>query len=194
MPATATAPFPTGPEAARCYPKLAEIIAYLDALTGRGDLRTQEHLLRSLSLTRADIEDTCTFGQRSYRRNTIARGQHYELLALCWHSGDRTPIHDHKGVSCAFRVVEGTGTEIRFRETESGHVCPAQVNQMPSGYICAADDADIHEVANFQAPGKDLVTLHIYSPPIKKMNTYEFAAPAATETGTHYDTATAPKA
>ena len=108
MPATATAPFPTGPEAARCYPKLAEIIGYLESLTGRGDLRTQEQLLRKLAITRADIEAHCTFGQRSYRRNTIARGEHYELLALCWRSGHCTPIHDHKGVSCAFKVIQGT--------------------------------------------------------------------------------------
>jgi len=28
-------------------------------------------------------------------------------------------------------------------------------------------------VANLQAPGVDLITLHVYSPPIQKMHTYE---------------------
>ncbi len=177
MPATATAPFPTGPEATRCCPKLAEIIGYLESLTGRGDLRTQEQLLRKLTITRADIEAHCTFGQRSYRRNTIARGEHYELLALCWRSGHCTPIHDHKGVSCAFKVIHGTGTEIRFHLSPSGCVCPVSTVQMAPGYICSADDDDIHQVANMQAPGTDLITLHIYSPPIQCMNTFRYSQP-----------------
>ncbi len=46
---------------------------------------------------------------------------------------------------------------------------------MGEGYVCAAEDSDIHQVANMQAAGKDLVTLHIYSPPIVRMNTYEYA-------------------
>jgi hypothetical protein len=37
-----------------------------------------------------------------------------------------------------------------------------------------------------QAQGVDLVTLHIYSPPIKKMNTYEFATPISAECADRY--------
>jgi cysteine dioxygenase len=159
------------------YPKLDDLVAYLDTLGGRADLATLTRKLAALSVSRADIAPSCVFGVKGYRRNTIKRTEWYELLALCWRSGDRTPIHDHRGVSCAFRVVEGTGTEIRFAPTPSGLICPVQTIQMPPGYVCAADDADIHEVANMQAPGVDLVTLHIYSPPIRSMTTYDFAAP-----------------
>ena len=177
MTATLTQPFPTGKEGARRCPKLGEITAYLESLTGRGDLREQERLLGRLTLTRADIEDSCVFGQRSYRRNTIARGAHYELLALCWRSGHCTPIHDHRGVSCAFKVIHGTGTEIRFSVSAAGIVCPASTIAMPPGYICSADDEDIHQVANMQGPGQDLITLHIYSPAITHMNTFRYAQP-----------------
>lgn len=157
------------------YPKLAPVIHYLDSLRGRADLAILSEILASLNITRQDIAGCCVFGQRGYRRNTISRSDHYELLALCWRSGDCTPIHDHAGVSCAFKVVEGTGVEIRFNPTPSGLICPAATNTMSPGYICAAEDADIHQVANMQAPGLDLITLHIYSPPIAKMNTYTFA-------------------
>jgi cysteine dioxygenase len=158
-------------------PRLAALVAYLDSLSGRADLAVLSKLLGELEIARADIAPACIFGVRGYRRNTIRASPWYELLALCWRSGDRTPIHDHRGVSCAFRVVEGVGTEIRFANTPSGLICPCSTVQMQPGYVCAAADADIHEVANMQAPGQDLVTLHIYSPPIRKMNTYDFAAP-----------------
>lgn len=163
------------------FPKLASLIRYLDSLRGRADLAVLQRLLTEAGVTRADIEEACVFGTRGYRRNTISRSDWYELLALCWRSGDCTPIHDHKGSSCAFRVVAGEGTEIRFVPTASGLVCPSQTNRMRPGYVCAAEDADIHQVANMQGAGTDLITLHIYSPPIEKMNTYEYAQPSLRE-------------
>ncbi|MFT3686557.1 MAG: cysteine dioxygenase family protein [Phycisphaerales bacterium] len=163
------------------YPKLARLIDYLLSLKGRADLKTLDHLLREANITKADIESACVFGTKSYRRNTIANSEHFELLALTWRSGHTTPIHDHAGVSCAFRVVHGTGTEIRFQLTPSGVICPVGATQMQPGYICSAEEPDIHQVANMQAPGEDVVTLHIYSPRIKKMKTYKYCASEGAE-------------
>lgn len=163
------------------YPKLAKLIDYLMSLKGRADLKTLDRLLIEANITKADIEDACIFGTKAYRRNTIASSDQFELLALTWRSGHCTPIHDHAGVSCAFRVVHGTGTEIRFVMTPSGMVCPVSATQMKPGYICSAEEADIHLVANMQAPGEDVVTLHIYSPKIKKMKTYKFSASEGAE-------------
>src|ERR1051326_7505518 len=165
MPASAAA----GPHADRCsgvkaaFPKLGPLISYLDSLTARADLDTLSKLLAKAEITRGDILPVCSFGVNGYKRNTIAESPWFELLALCWRSGHCTPIHDHRGVSCAFRVIEGTGTEIRFMPTPSGLVCPAATTLMAAGYVCAASDSDIHQVANMQAPGNDLITLHIYS-------------------------------
>lgn len=164
------------------FPALAHLINYLDSLHSRADLPTLHRLLNGLSITRADFDSVCIFGTHGYRRNPVSRSDWYELVALTWRSSHCTPIHDHRGSSCAFRVVEGTGTEIRFSQTPSGLVCPTATNTMPAGYVCAAEDADIHQVSNMQAPGTDLITLHIYSPPIKKMNTYQFACSTGPDT------------
>lgn len=169
-----------GPSAAGRYPALAGLIAYLDSLRGRADLSVLERLLTDLRVTRQDLAESCVFGTRGYKRNTICRGEHYELLALCWRSGHCTPIHDHQGVSCAFRVVDGVPTEVRFLQTASGMLRPAGTVDMPPGYVCAAADADIHQVANFGPEGSEAVTLHIYSPPIARMNTYKPAGPCET--------------
>lgn len=169
------------------FPKLAGLIEYLDSLSGRADLDLLSRLLREADITRADLAPACTFGVNGYRRNTISDGKWYELLALCWRSGHCTPIHDHRGVSCAFKVIEGTGTEIRFQVTPSGLVCPCGTETMQPGYICAAQDEAIHQVANMQATGLDLITLHIYSPPISKMHTYRFATSEGAEACDRYD-------
>ncbi len=166
---------------AQRFPKLAGLIGYLQSIKGRADLSVLDTLLRDLEVSRADFAPVCCFGAKSYKRNPIARSEWFELLALCWRSGHLTPIHDHRGSSCAFRVVEGAGTEIRYHKTPSGLVCPAQTVTMNPGYVCAAQDSDIHQVANFQQEGQDLITLHIYSPPIQKMSTYDFATSCGPE-------------
>ncbi len=191
MPASAASPSTTDrccpSAAAGAFPKLAKLITYLGSLNGRADLRVLTGLLDEVRITRADILPACIFGTGGYRRNTIAESKWFELLALCWRSGHCTPIHDHAGVSCAFRVIEGTGTEIRFQTTPSGLICPVATIPMPPGYVCAAADADIHQVANMQTPGTDLITLHIYSPPIAKMKTYKFATSDGAECAGKYD-------
>ena len=181
MPTTTRCP------ATEAFPKLAPLISYLDSLTSRADLKTLSDLLSKANITRADILPVCQFGAGGYKRNTIAESRWFELLALCWRSAHCTPIHDHSGVSCAFKVIEGTGTEIRFMPTPSGLICPAATTLMTPGYICSAADADIHQVANMQPPGTDLITLHIYSPPIDKMRTYKFATSEGAECASKYD-------
>jgi len=178
----------TSPAKARVrFPKLAELIDYLGSLERRADLAVLSHLLRKLDVTRADVASACAFGVNGYRRNVLAASAHFELLALTWRSGHCTPIHDHEGVSCAFKIVEGVGTEIRFTKTPSGLICPVGSCPMPQGYICAAEENDIHQVANMQAPGQDLITLHIYSPRIAKMNVYTFACSEGAERETPAD-------
>lgn len=171
-----TAGAPSAADPRVCFPRLSDLIEYLTSLKSRANLDVLARHLGALRITRADLEPACRFGVRSYRRNVIAASPWFELLALTWRSGHCTPIHDHEGVSCAFRVVHGTGTETRFGMTPSGLICATGSVQMEPGYVCAARDADIHQVANMQARGQDLITLHIYSPRIKKMRTYAFAA------------------
>ena len=40
------------------------------------------------------------------------------------------------------------------------------------GAVIGSQDSDLHQVSNLQPAGADLVTLHIYSPPLLWMGTY----------------------
>ena len=46
--------------------------------------------------------------------------------------------------------------------------------------IVNADD-DIHQVSNLQADNADLITLHIYTPPLLRMGVYSIHAPTRGE-------------
>jgi cysteine dioxygenase len=155
---------------------LRHLFAHLDAAAADGEI--------PLDLLRVELEqlDSGTqmfapfwmFDACTYRRNLIRRTAAYEALLLCWLPGQRSPIHDHRGSGCAFRVIDGVVTETIYEHTKgSDLVCAASMRWLPPGTICASREFDIHEVANTQQA--DLVTLHVYSPPLADVNLYRAA-------------------
>ncbi|MHC4415112.1 MAG: cysteine dioxygenase [Planctomycetota bacterium] len=163
------------------FPKLRSLFRYLDRLGRQADLATLHRLLAELDITRADLAPACRFEADRYQRNLIKETSWYELVCLCWQSGQRTPIHDHAGSSCAFLVVEGVATETRFDRTPSGLICPTWTKDHEPGYVCASDEADIHQVANTRSVGEDLITLHAYSPRLRSFNIFTLDTPTAAD-------------
>ncbi len=68
--------------------------------------------------------------------------------------------------------MSGEATETVFEMTEEGHVFPTRTRKLSEGFICATEDLDIHQISNLQPDKADLVTLHIYSPPLLEMGQY----------------------
>ncbi len=138
--------------------------------------------LQRLAVAIGDLVPFARFDERRYRRRSLHRGPAYEALLLCWRAGQRSPIHDHRGSRCAFRVMEGTSAESVFERSDAGLIYPATTREHPQGFVCAAEDEDIHQVSNLQL-SEDLVTLHVYSPPLRTMNTYSLTDSCVLEVG-----------
>jgi cysteine dioxygenase len=151
---------------------LSELFDYLDGLDDRAPLEELTTQLRRTLVTCADVADSIRFSDRGYTRNLVRAGPWYNLLVLCWNNGQRSPIHDHKGSSCAVRVLRGTATETIFDYAPNGHIWATGSRQHLAGTVIGSQDTDLHQVSNLQPAGADLVTLHIYSPPLLWMGTY----------------------
>lgn len=154
------------------FPMLDPLFKYLDTLNAPADLETLRSLLQNLDITRKDIKEACNFEEDDYKRTVLKDSRWFEVVCICWRSGQRTPIHDHKGASCAFRVIEGIATETLFEKSPSGFVYPTASNHQKAGYIAASNEADIHQVVNTQPAGNDLINIHIYSPLLRDFNIY----------------------
>lgn len=152
--------------------QLAPLVEYLNGLTARAPLHTLEKLLHSVRIDVADVADHVHFNPVNYRRNLVCSGPWYHLLVICWRSGQRSPIHNHAESTCGLKVLTGVATETKFEMTPSGLVKAVSSCDAVKGYICASQDADIHQISNLQSEGTDLITLHIYSPPLLRMKTY----------------------
>src|SRR5262249_5586595 len=148
---------------------LPDLIAYLDGLSGPAPLDELLDLLACLEVDAADLDEHVRFSAQGYTRNLVRAGPWYHLLGLCWKNGQRSPIHDPAGSSCAVRVLRGVLTETAFEFAPHGRVKAVGSHDLTAGEVCGSEDLDLHQVSNLQDGDADLVTLHVYSPPLRRM-------------------------
>jgi len=158
-----------------------ELFAEIDAFQTRIPLDLLVARLNSLDISWKQIEPFVRFAPDTYRRNLMRAGPAYQALILCWKGGQRSPIHDHAGSSCAVRVLRGTCTETIFERSKTGHIYPTETHNLPAGTCCGSQDDDIHQISNLQADDEPLITLHIYSPPLLVMGQYSLTSLHRTE-------------
>lgn len=153
-------------------PKLQPLVNYLNGLTARASIERLQELLAASNATDEDVREFIRFEPGHYQRNLVAIGPWYEVLVICWRSGQRSPIHNHAQSTCGLKVLRGTCSETYFAHSPCGQVVALSTTEKHAGEVCASEDEDTHQVSNLQAPGADLVTLHIYSPPLRKMKKF----------------------
>lgn len=151
---------------------LESLTDYLDGLSARATVEELGARLRALEIGVDDVADYVHFGKDCYLRNLIREGAYYHLLVLCWRSGQRSPIHNHAESTCGLRVLTGVVTETTFEITPSSLIKPVRSQELRAPQTIAMQDDDIHQVSNLEASGTDLITLHIYSPPLLRVNTF----------------------
>ena len=161
--------------------KLRRLIAQLDLLSARAPLERLRALLEEADVTLDDVRDFVVFDDEHYRRNLVALGPWHEILVICWQSGQRSPIHNHAQSTCGLKVLSGVCTETVFDRSPCGQVVARHSTELRAGSITASQDADTHQVSNLQPAGENLVTLHIYSPPLRAMQKFSITGSAVEE-------------
>ncbi len=117
------------------------------------------------------VRDFIKFSDERYERNLVAHGSAFYALVLCWKTGQSSPIHDHRGASCAVRVLQGTATEVRYDRSEAGKLTQRSTAELNEGCVCGSYDSDIHQITNLETT--PLITLHIYSPFLTNIHVYD---------------------
>jgi cysteine dioxygenase len=129
--------------------------------------------LNGLTVTGEDLRPHLGFKAGNYARHRVFRNEFIELLVLCWRPGQRTPIHDHNGSYGAVRVCEGVLWETMFDLDETQTLFYKSGRDWKPGDVTGADVPDIHQLGNPEVSGQNLVTLHLYAPPLNVLNTYK---------------------
>jgi cysteine dioxygenase len=124
------------------------------------------------------------FSDLHYTRNLVHANEHYELMVICWKSGQGSRIHNHAQSHCWMTILHGHMIEEVFKligceqpaYTLSQGECP-KVEKVTCrkhkigdvGYI--NDSMGLHVMRTCEIT--DGVSLHLYAPPIRSVRIFE---------------------
>lgn len=149
-----------------------QVIAWLSARSDMLSVDDIRFFHDAFTLTPDDIQPYRHFSDAKFCRNKIYSDPYCELLLLCWQSTQRSRIHNHRGSHCGVRVLQGVATETLFHQTSHGLIYPGATRELCAGHFAFSSDHDIHQISNLQSEDEDLVTLHLYSPPLRRMELF----------------------
>jgi cysteine dioxygenase len=161
---------------------LKALAGELAALRQRPTLAQLDTWMREVQLERAELRPYVGFKEATYARHRVFINEFAELLVLCWRPGQRTPIHDHNGSYGSVRVLEGVMWETVFTLEETRGLVYERAREWSPGFVTGADVPDIHQLGNPDVSGQDLITLHLYAPPLASLNIYRVGQRESTST------------
>ena len=139
--------------------------------------------LRSHRVDAASLAPYLYFSREHYTRHLIHRTELFELLAICWESGQKSAIHNHRDQSCWMATAYGTVQVLNFkliRKDAANGFCELRPD---SHFLITPDtpqevdpDEPIHQVLNPSSFASRAVTLHVYSKPFDTCEVYDLAA------------------
>jgi cysteine dioxygenase len=156
---------PTAPPANLCN-SLARLVRELEALPAAIRLQDLVAILRQAAPTAEELRDYIRFDEREYCHQTVHACERYEILCMGWLSGQSSTIHDHRGSCCCVRVVQGVLTNTDYVLNAQGELTAVRTRELPAGSLLPRQDRQIHRVWNRQSPGNELISLHVYAPPL----------------------------
>jgi cysteine dioxygenase len=120
-----------------------------------------------------------TWDRQHYTRNLIDKTPLYELIAICWETGQVSSVHNHRDQNCWMAVPIGRLMVENFhlvsQDVDRGRsqLTPTDTMEMNPTHPCAVDPADpVHRVVNPKQFGERAVSLHIYSRPFDSCVVY----------------------
>lgn len=135
-------------------------------------------LVDRLQVTEESINPHVFFREDTYARSLIVLTPQFEMLALCWHPGQNSRIHDHMESFSVVKVIRGTLTNHLYERKDDGSkpgfadVVKIRSDLHGPGGYATLDVGGIHMMENDPSSGEDLVTLHFYAEPLREMNVF----------------------
>jgi cysteine dioxygenase len=139
--------------------------------------------LRENPVSPASLGPYLYFCAERYTRNLIQHTPLYDLIAICWESGQKSAIHNHTNQRCWMGIAYGRVQVQNFRmvrqdaATQFCELEPTNHYIIEAGSPAEVDpDEPIHLVTNASSFGSRAVTLHIYSRPFDECEVYDLKA------------------
>lgn len=152
---------------------LKALVQTLAALTSPPSLDQIYGWLEAADISSEELQPYLGFKEGNYWRHRVCRNEFVEMLVLCWRPGQRTPIHDHNGSHGGVKILRGTLWETTFTYNQLAGLQYQSACERAPGSVTGSDVPDIHQLGNPDVSEQDLVTIHVYAPPLGVLHTYK---------------------
>ena len=137
-----------------------------------------QNVLDRLVISPGEIQPHARFSERRYARNLAHKEREFEIMVMCWNAGQRSSIHDHAGSLGGIRILRGELTECLFVRAANGMIKSLSSVDYAMEQTRVEETSLIHQISNLQAENARTVSVHIYIPPLVRMNVYSLEDPA----------------
>jgi|SRR5208282_184956 len=159
------------------------------------ETETVRRFLQETPVSADSLTHYLTWDRQHYTRNLIDRTALYELMAICWDTGQASSVHNHRDQNCWMAVPMGRLLVENFHLVEQdlhGGTCrlePLNTVEMNISQPCAVNQADpVHRVVNPREFGQRAVSLHVYSRPFDTCVVYSQEQGTCGEIRLHFNT------
>jgi cysteine dioxygenase len=152
---------------------LPALVKALQSQTSVPSLEQIYDWLEKANISTEELQAYIGFKDGNYWRHRVCRNEFVEMLVLCWRPGHRTPIHDHNGSHGGVKVHEGPLWETIFTYDEVKGLEYKSAREYAPGAVTGSDIPDIHQLGNPDVSDRDLITIHVYAPPLGVLHTYK---------------------
>lgn len=122
------------------------------------------------------------YNANNYTRNLVLKNDLFELLTICWETGQASPIHNHHGQNCWMAMPVGKLRVQNFRVIKQDdrigycELEPTDIYEVNSTLPTRVNpDEPIHRVMNVPEFHQRAVSLHIYSRRFDRCLVYSMA-------------------
>ncbi|MDQ3710961.1 MAG: cysteine dioxygenase family protein [Acidobacteriota bacterium] len=143
---------------------------------------TCDNVYQFLAANPVDVDSITKYffwSENFYTRNLIYKDARFELMAVCWESGQVSRIHNHADQQCWMSVPVGKLRGQNFRAVEfdeSKGFCKLEDTDNFDLSDCLAAKVEleepIHQILNLPEFNQRAVSLHIYSKPFDSCLSY----------------------
>jgi len=129
-------------------------------------------ILERYDVPTRDLEPYFRWNARHYTRTCIHRNDDFELLVVCYESGQRTSIHDYDSQTAWVHPVMGAVVEEVFEPAPQGGLRIISEKLLVPGSVDVLKNG--HAIHRFINPGPErAVTLNLYAKPMSKWRVYD---------------------
>lgn len=135
--------------------------------------------LGTMPVDAASLEKYCFWSMDFYTRNLIYKDERFEMLAVCWETGQASRVHNHSEQRCWMTVpvgrLKGQNFAVDAIDESTGFCKLRETDSFELSDCLAAKvelEEPIHQILNLSEFGERAISIHIYSKPFDRCLAY----------------------